>query len=191
MSFQMHLSTFFLSCVLYFSFQVSRKQSQMPCAWSVYSHSNLPVEWFLAFLFLLTSSLHLFHKAFFISLITFICQLLHIILYHNCVSVFEGRICFLAYGWDFITVLWINQWFKTGKSWNFARIVFLFFISQINRKHWLFCWFFKGSDPGMPRTEIEKRKMTNGHQKNVWLYQYLKRPIHWLMVCCTWAMTAF
>ena len=60
------------------------------------------------------------------------------------ISVFEGRICFLAYGWYSITVLWINQCFKMGKSWNFIRIGFFkLFISLVIKKHWLFCGLFK------------------------------------------------
>ena len=98
-------SLYFLPCIFCSSFQVSRKQPRCPVP-DVCAHIRIS-KWndFLPFLFLMTSFLHFFCESFLIPLMTFICQLLYIILYHNCISVFEGRICFLVYGWYFIIVL--------------------------------------------------------------------------------------
>ena len=83
-------SLYFLACILYSSFQVPRKQPRchVPVVWA---HIWIS-KWndFLPFLWFMTSSLH-FCKSFLISHITFICQLLHIILYHNCISVAKTR----------------------------------------------------------------------------------------------------
>ena len=58
-------------------------------------------------------------------------------------SVFEGRICFLAYGWYSITLLWINQQLKMGKSWNFIRIGFYSLSAELLENIGFFVNFLK------------------------------------------------
>ena len=119
------------------------KTTQMPCAWCLCSHSSLQVEWFSPF-----SVSHDLLSSLLLKILPYFTYYFHMSFYTSycivIISVFERRICFLAYGWYSITVLWINQWLKMGKSWNFIRTdCFLFFTSWIIRKHWLFCGLFK------------------------------------------------
>jgi len=141
MSFQMHLSTVFhVFCALPSRFL--RNKPDALCLMVVLTLESPSRMIFSLFCFswppLFTSSANpsLFHLS--LSYVKFYISYCIII-----ISAFEGRICFLAYGWYSITFLWINKWLKTGKSWNFIRIgCFLFFISWIIGKHWLFLWTF-------------------------------------------------
>ena len=141
-SFQMHLSIFFhVFCALPSRFLGKNPDALWLMFMLTFESPSRMIFSLFCFLWppLFTSSANpsLFHLS--LSYVKFYISYCIII-----ISVFEGRICFLAYGWYSITVLWINQWLKMGKSWNLIIIdCFLFLISWIIIKHWLFCGVFK------------------------------------------------